>query len=312
MARLPDHSGLVMECGRAQRVSVPLDGVGGGCASRLFSDPLADVPLFVAFFGGSGVYGSAVRGQLLGGTMFGFTFLYADCQTVSTRPFSMSTPLLLELFAGFLAAGIALWFVLLSRGSKFQEGVALSSALSRGGGEDRSAALRRLASSYFLPEGPAANTALLLLRLTIGVMMIHHGHEKLADPQQFADTYVASLHLPFPLFFAYAAGFSELIGSWLLILGLLTPLGALAITGTMSVAAYQHILTAGFNIYVLELVVLYLGGSLALLLLGAGRISFDGAIVADLLDESASTADEDQVSSALTPSYVTVRGDSRG
>jgi len=107
-----------------------------------------------------------------------------------------------------------------------------------------------------------------VLRLAIGVMMIHHGQEKLADPQQFANTYVASLHLPFPLFFAYVAGFSELIGSWLLILGLLTPLGALAITGTMSVAAYQHILTAGLNIYVLELVVLYLGGSLALLLLG--------------------------------------------
>jgi len=141
--------------------------------------------------------------------------------------------------------------------------------------------------------------------------MIHHGQEKLADPQQFADTYVASLHLPFPLFFAYAAGFSELIGSWLLILGLLTPLGALAITGTMGVAAYQHILTAGLNIYVLELVVLYLGGSLALLLLGGGRISFDGAIVSDLLDESASTADEDQSNAALTPAYVTVRSESR-
>jgi putative oxidoreductase len=59
-------------------------------------------------------------------------------------------------------------------------------------------------------------------------------------------------------------------------------------------------------------VVLYLGGSLALLLLGGGRISFDGAIVADLLDESASTADEDQSNSALTPAYVTVRLDGKG
>jgi putative oxidoreductase len=73
-----------------------------------------------------------------------------------------------------------------------------------------------------------------------------------------------------------------LIGSWLLILGLLTPLGALAITGTMTVAATQHILTAGLNIYVLELVALYLGGSLALLLIGPGRFSFDGGIVAGL------------------------------
>ena len=115
--------------------------------------------------------------------------------------------------------------------------------------------------------------------------MIHHGQEKLADRQQFANTYVASLHLPFPLFFAYAAGCSELIGSWLVILGLLTPLGALALSGTMTVAAYQHISTAGFNIYVLELVLLYLGGSLALLFNGPGRFSFEAAMVPALLDD---------------------------
>jgi putative oxidoreductase len=223
----------------------------------------------------------------------------------------MSTPLLLELFAGFLAAGIALWFVLLSRSTQAREVVAEGPSSRLAANLNRSK-VRRLMAAYFLPEGPLANTALLLLRLAIGVMMIHHGQEKLADPQQFADTYVASLHLPFPLFFAYAAGFSELIGSWLLILGLLTPLGALAITGTMGVAAYQHILTAGLNIYVLELVVLYLGGSLALLLLGAGRISFDGAIVADLLDETAPTGNDDQATATLTPAYASVRSDSRG
>ncbi len=128
-----------------------------------------------------------------------------------------------------------------------------------------------------------SSLGLLALRLAVGVMMIHHGQEKLADPQQFANTYVASLHLPFPLFFAYAAGFGELLGSWLLILGLLTPVGALAIAGTMAVAAYQHILTAGFNIYVLELVVLYLGSSFALLLLGPGRFSFDAGLISGLI-----------------------------
>jgi putative oxidoreductase len=90
---------------------------------------------------------------------------------------------------------------------------------------------------------------------------------------------VASLHLPYPLFFAYVAGFSELIGSWLVILGLFTPLGALALSSTMAMAALQHILTAGLNIYVLELVVLYLGGSLAILLVGPGRFSFDAGLI---------------------------------
>jgi putative oxidoreductase len=168
-----------------------------------------------------------------------------------------------------------------------------------------------------LRPGLVASLGLLILRLAIGVMMIHHGHEKLADPQQFANTYVASLHLPFPLFFAYAAGFSELIGSWLVILGFLTPLGALALTGTMTVAAYQHILTAGLNIYVLELVVLYLGGSLALLLVGPGRFSFDAGMLPGLLFQFSSrsksmpftTNDEHSV---LTPAYAPIPTDNSG
>ena len=51
----------------------------------------------------------------------------------------------------------------------------------------------------------------------------------------------------------------------------------------MTTAAYQHTLTAGLNIYVLELVVLYLGGSLALLLNGPGRFSFDAAMGPELI-----------------------------
>jgi putative oxidoreductase len=47
----------------------------------------------------------------------------------------------------------------------------------------------------------------------------------------------------------------------------------------MAMAAFQHILTAGLNIYVLELVVLYLGASLAILLVGPGRFSFDAGLI---------------------------------
>lgn len=185
----------------------------------------------------------------------------------------MSTSTLLELFGGFMAACFALWFVSAGMDSP---GSALQARL---------AAVAPAIRAYLQRPGRLASVGLLLLRLSIGGLMIHHGQEKLADPQQFANTYVASLHLPFPLFFAYAAGFSELIGSWLVILGLFTPLGALALSGTMTVATYQHISTAGFNIYVLELVLLYLGGSLALLFNGPGRFSFDAGIVPVLLDD---------------------------
>ena len=89
----------------------------------------------------------------------------------------MSTPLLLELFAGFLAAGIALWFVVLSRSSRPRKVVAEPASPPQAAGRDR-LKLRTLLAGYFLPEGPLANTALLVLRLAIGVMMIHHGQEK--------------------------------------------------------------------------------------------------------------------------------------
>jgi len=82
--------------------------------------------------------------------------------------FSVSTPLLLELFAGFLAAGLALWFVLLSRAPQPREALAEGSSPGLAAGLDRSA-VRRLISGYFLPEGPLANTALLLLRRPEGL-----------------------------------------------------------------------------------------------------------------------------------------------
>ena len=217
----------------------------------------------------------------------------------------MSTTLLLELFGGFAGACFALWLATQSLTS------------SRGAVLAGLEPLMPAALTYLQKPGRVASAGLLLLRLSIGVMMIHHGQEKLADPQQFANTYVESLHLPFPLFFAYAAGFSELIGSWLVILGLLTPLGALALTGTMATAAYQHILTAGLNIYVLELVVLYLGGSLALLLIGPGRFSFDAVMAPELIAglEAASprfASEQGQASSSLTPVAIPVKVSTRG
>jgi hypothetical protein len=85
----------------------------------------------------------------------------------------------------------------------------------------------------------------------------------------------------------------------------------LALTATMATAAYQHILTAGLNIYVLELVVLYLGGSLALLLNGPGRFSFDAGMGPELiasLDQATPAADAAWPSSSasLTPSAIPV------
>ena len=94
---------------------------------------------------------------------------------------------------------------------------------------------------------------LLILRISIGTMLIHHGYEKTTDIQNFADAFVRPIGLPFPIFSSYIAAYSEIYGSWLLIVGLFTRLGALAIIGTITVAIYHAIVTAGFNIYLLEL-----------------------------------------------------------
>ena len=116
---------------------------------------------------------------------------------------------------------------------------------------------------------------LLILTISIGTMLIHHGYEKTADIQNFADAFVRPIGLPFPILSSYIAAYSEIYGSWLVIVRLFTRFAALSIVGTIGVAIYHAIVTAGFNIYLLELLILYMGGSLCILLLGSGDFAID-------------------------------------
>ena len=117
--------------------------------------------------------------------------------------------------------------------------------------------------------------AILLLRVFTGTLLIHHGFEKLNDINNFADAFVRPLHLPFPVALSYVAAASEIFGSWSLIIGFGTRLGATSILGTMSVAIYHALLTSGFNIYLLELLALYFALAISIILLGPGRFSAD-------------------------------------
>ena len=118
----------------------------------------------------------------------------------------------------------------------------------------------------------------LVLRICVGTLLIHHGFEKLANIENFADAFVRPLHLPFPIFLSYIAAFSEIVGSWMLITGLGVRIGALAIFGTMTIAIYHAVMTSGWNIYLLELLGLYWGGALCLLTNGGGKFSVDELI----------------------------------
>ncbi|NET50051.1 MAG: DoxX family protein, partial [Merismopedia sp. SIO2A8] len=58
----------------------------------------------------------------------------------------------------------------------------------------------------------------LIVRVAVGLLMIHNGVDKLGDVQGFADNVVAFIGLPFPVFFTYCAAYTEIVGSVLLVL----------------------------------------------------------------------------------------------
>ena len=151
--------------------------------------------------------------------------------------------------------------------------------------------------STILTKSFSKDTALLILRVITGTVLIHHGFEKLANIENFADAFVRPLHIPFPIFFSYVAAFSEIGGSWLLILGLATRFGALAIVGTISVAIYHALVTSGFNIFLLELLLLYFASATSIALTGPGDFSIDEVIIRVLRSES---NDEDLQESVKT------------
>ena len=130
-------------------------------------------------------------------------------------------------------------------------------------------------SLLYPPNLLIKSIGLFVLRLCVGVLLIHHGYEKLANIENFAEAFVKPLHLPFPIALSYVAAASEILGSWLLITGFMTRVGALAIAGTISVAIYHAILTSGFNIYLLELLGLYFGGAICIFTLGGGMFAID-------------------------------------
>ena len=147
-----------------------------------------------------------------------------------------------------------------------------------------------------------SDVGMLVLRVFTGTLLIHHGYEKLANIENFADAFVRPLHLPFPILLSYIAAFSEVGGSWLLITGLLTRFGALAILGTITVAIYHAIVTAGFNIYLLELLGLYFAAAAAVLAVGPGCFSIDELIVRRFNPEAKaqSKASEDALAAGST------------
>jgi putative oxidoreductase len=130
--------------------------------------------------------------------------------------------------------------------------------------------------------------ASVILRAVVGVTMFAHGYRHIWGGGKLPGTarWFESIGIRPGKVHALLASVTELGAAVLLWLGLLTPLGAAGVLGTMSVALIANHLRNGFFIfrpgegyeYVLNLCCV----ALALGALGGGRVSLDNAIGIDL------------------------------
>jgi putative oxidoreductase len=128
------------------------------------------------------------------------------------------------------------------------------------------------------------STGLLILRLVIGLVLAGHGAQKLFGSfggYGIAGTggWLASIGFRPGKQMAVLTGLAELLGGLALAIGLLTPLAAAAVIGTMTVAAWTHSANGlwGTN-GGYELPLINTAAAAALAFTGAGAYSLDNAL----------------------------------
>ncbi len=128
--------------------------------------------------------------------------------------------------------------------------------------------------------------SIFILRIGFSLLMIHHGLEKLQDPEGFAD-FVVGKYFPFlpgdPVIWTYGAAITQLVCPLGLALGIFARLSSLGLFSTMAFAVYFHILDTGLegfplavvesHNYAFELSFIYGAISLYFLCAGPGRLA---------------------------------------
>ncbi|HZZ27428.1 MAG TPA: DoxX family protein [Pirellulales bacterium] len=120
----------------------------------------------------------------------------------------------------------------------------------------------------------------LLLRLTIGGLLLLHGLDKIMHPQDFDKILGAVRFHNLPDFLAYGVYVGEAVAPILVIVGLFTRIASAVIAINMAVAvwlAHQNMLWTlnDGGGWAIELQALYFLGALSIMFLGAGSFSFD-------------------------------------
>ncbi len=128
--------------------------------------------------------------------------------------------------------------------------------------------------------------AIFVLRVSFSIFMVHHGLEKLQDPEGFAE-FVVGKYFGFlpgdPVIWTFAAGVTQILCPIGLAIGVFARISALGLFSTMVFAIYFHLLDTGFegfpfavveaHNYAFELSSIYAAISLYFACAGPGRLS---------------------------------------
>ena len=147
-------------------------------------------------------------------------------------------------------------------------------------------------NNIFIDFGPLGlDLASLLLRITVGGILILHGVRKTQNKLQGTINWFNSLGFPFKVtggrIPAYLAAINEIFFGFMLLVGIFTQIVAAIVVSQMLVALYvatvkeksAFISMAGNpGIYGFELDLHYIFGALSLIMIGGGAFSLDGLI----------------------------------
>jgi putative oxidoreductase len=133
--------------------------------------------------------------------------------------------------------------------------------------------MRKLLSTKY--SAGAFNTAMLLLRLGVGILMMHSGYYKLVHFAELQPKFMNFLGMGSSMSLAMLV-FAEFFCSMFLILGLFTRLAVIPLIIATCVMVFKAHNGEVFGDG--QTAALFLTGYLVLLLVGAGRVSVDSMI----------------------------------
>ena len=138
---------------------------------------------------------------------------------------------------------------------------------------------------------PFVDVVLLVSRILASLLMLHHGYEKLADIDGFTSFIVDNYfsYLPFDhSYWTYLAAYTQIIGSFLLAIGILARFSLVGLSSTMLFALIFHFTDTGLqgaplgivdnHNYEFETSLLYLLLFIVLLTFGTGKLSLIGML----------------------------------